>query len=110
MPAEAVRKPQLEATSPRLDAAALSRLLDGEHAELRHRVLRLLSGPRFAREKVHGIDTEAYRAQVLRWCRALAREGLGGLGYPAEHGGGGDVTAAVAAFETLAFHDLSLLV
>jgi len=95
---------------PRVDVPALTRLLDGEHAELRGRILRLLSRPQFALSRVSGRDTHSYRDRVLRWCRDLAREGLGGLGYPAAYGGGGDVTAAVAAFETIAFHDLSLLV
>ena len=33
-----------------------------------------------------------------------------GLGFPTEYGGGGDIGASVAAFETLGFGDLSILV
>ena len=32
------------------------------------------------------------------------------MGFPEEYGGGGDIGASVAAFETLAFGDLSVLV
>ncbi len=90
------------------DEGALTRLLDGEHRSLRERFRRLLSEPRFAH--VYGLERGAYRDQVLAWCRILAEEGLGSLAYPPEYGGEGDTGASVAAFEMLAFHDLSLLI
>jgi len=40
----------------------------------------------------------------------MASTGQTGMGFPAEYGGGGDIGASVAAFETLAFGDLSVLV
>src|SRR5690606_25613749 len=52
----------------------------------------------------------AYRARVHAWCRHLADEGLGAIGFPREFGGEHDPTKAIAVFETLALHDLSLLV
>jgi acyl-CoA oxidase len=61
-------------------------------------------------EPVREESTKAYRARVRAWCRTLAEEGLGSLAYPKDFGGAGDVTQAAAVFETLAYHDLSLLV
>jgi acyl-CoA oxidase len=40
----------------------------------------------------------------------MARTGQTGMGFPREYGGGGDLGASIAAFETLAYGDLSLLV
>jgi acyl-CoA oxidase len=40
----------------------------------------------------------------------MAGTGQTGMGFPKEYGGGGDLGASVAAFETLAFGDLSVLV
>ena len=40
----------------------------------------------------------------------MAATGQTGLGFPEEYGGGGDIGASIAAFETLAFGDLSVLV
>jgi acyl-CoA oxidase len=90
------------------DIAALTTFLDGEHRPLRERVRRLLTAPEFA--DLEEPDREAHRAQVLAWCHRLAAEGFGALALPREHGGGGDQAAFLAVFETLAHHDLSLLV
>ena len=40
----------------------------------------------------------------------MAATGQTGMGFPKEYGGGGDIGASFAAFETLAFGDLSVLV
>ncbi len=92
---------------PGFDPEAMARFLDGPAYEARQRVRGLLGDGRF--EVVAGLSTHEYRAQVSDWCRALAAEGLGALGYPAEFGGGDDPAAFIATFETLAFFDLSLL-
>jgi acyl-CoA oxidase len=55
-------------------------------------------------------ETSEYRAQVMEWAKALAAEGMTAPGFPKEYGGEGDPGANVAAFETIAFGDLSLLV
>ena len=90
------------------DAQALARALDDGHGELRRRILGLLSTEPFAYRS--GLDTAAYRRLVMRWLRRLADEGMLNLGYPKATGGRGDVAGGIAAFETVAFHDLSLLV
>jgi acyl-CoA oxidase len=91
------------------DVAAVRALLDGPHAALRDRVRSLLTEPAFAY-----LDPEtpkaAYRDKVLAWTRRLADEGLGALSYPAYAGGQGSIGAFIAAFETLAYHDLSLVI
>jgi len=91
-----------------VDPAALQRLLDGRHAAIRAEVREFLGRPSSAPYVGHSI--EEHRAQVLAWARELAADGRTALGYPVAYGGAGDVGASVAAFETLAFGDLSLLV
>jgi acyl-CoA oxidase len=93
---------------PSFSSIAMTALLDGERAALRRHVRQLLQEPRFARRRF--ATSADYRAQVTEWLGLLADEGLGGLSYPEEFGGGGDVGGYLAVFETLAFHDLSLLV
>jgi acyl-CoA oxidase len=90
------------------DPARLNAYLDGDALDVRRRVLALLASDAFA--YVDPRDTAAYRRRVLEWCRLLADEGLGALAFPEEFGGRADVASSIAVFETLAFHDLSLLV
>ena len=54
-------------------------------------------------------DTAAYRDQVFSWLKQLAERGLGKLAYPDDLSQV-DLGAFIAAFETLAFFDLSLVV
>lgn len=100
--------PEEEPVAAPFDVAGLAGFLDGPQRETRERLRRLLATPEFAYRSEPG--REGYRAQVLAWCRRLGEEGIGPLGLPREHGGGGDPAAFLAAFETLAHHDLSLLV
>jgi acyl-CoA oxidase len=90
------------------ETARLRRLLDGRHADLRDLVRAVLSGPGFSYRPE--LDRDAYRDQVLEWCRRLADEGFGALAFPAEYGGEGDLESFIAVFETLALFDHSLLV
>ena len=99
---------RVDEAPPAFDVAAMTRLLDGGHLELRQRLRSLLSEARFRR--VYGLDKQAYRERVLEWTRTLAAEGFGALPYPQAYGGEGDTGAQVAAFETIALHDLSLVV
>jgi acyl-CoA oxidase len=90
------------------DPLVLQRLLDGSYVEFRDQTREVLSRPEFA--PPIALPTKEYRAKVLEWARQLADEGLTAPGFPVEYGGKGDPGANVAAFETLAFGDLSLLV
>jgi acyl-CoA oxidase len=89
-------------------ADSLRALLDGPEAEVRDTVRQWLSQPGNA--PVVDLTREEYRAQVLAWARELAEAGGTAIGYPVEYGGQGEVGRSIAAFETLAFGDLSLLV
>jgi acyl-CoA oxidase len=91
-----------------IDSSALHEFIDGAHLQTRRQLFDLLGQERF--RYVDTRDTAAYRQTVLEWCEELARHGFGALAYPAEFGGADDVGRSIAAFETLAYHDLSLLV
>src|SRR5437763_3154883 len=110
MPAEAAPAPEHAPGPPRasVDAGALAMLLDGANRELKERVRTVLSRPSFAYRQE--LPRDEYRALVFRWLRVLAGEGFGLVGYPTEVGGEGNVAGGIAIFETVAFHDLSLLV
>ncbi|MGA5293795.1 acyl-CoA dehydrogenase [Streptomyces koyangensis] len=56
------------------------------------------------------LSLDAYRERVRELVVEMAATGQTGMGFPREYGGGGDVGASIAAFETLAFGDLSVLV
>jgi acyl-CoA oxidase len=90
------------------DPLALNSYIDADHADMREQVKALLSTRPFRRPVE--IDRAAHRQLVLKWCRMLADEGLSRPGFPKELGGGGDVGRAIAVFETLAFHDFSMVV
>ena len=100
----------MTATQPgvRFDSGALARLLDGRYGEGREQVRAVLRRPEF--RPPLSMPTAEYRERVMQWARTLAEEGLTAPGFPEQYGGMGDFGANVAAFETLAFGDLSLLV
>src|ERR671928_283370 len=95
--------------SATVDVAALQRLLDGSQADVRERVRDVLSRPEFTQISGSGIPRDEYRDQVLAWTKALAAEGGTGLHFPSEYGGEDSTAGTIAAFETTAFGDLSLL-
>ena len=99
--------PPVEPEAP-FDTDGMQRLLDGPHADLRNHIRTLLRDPTF--EYRDELGTDAYREQVLDWCEHLADQGLGALAFPDEYGGDGDMEKFIVAFETLAYHDLSLVV
>jgi acyl-CoA oxidase len=86
----------------------LRALLDGEYAEIRDRTRWWLGMP--GHEPVYDLPREEHRERVLAWIRELASEGDPAMGFPKAYGGQDAVARSVAAFETLAFGDLSLLV
>jgi acyl-CoA oxidase len=104
----AVSTPTAPRTDVRPAAETLQAFLDGEQAEIRNLTREWLSRPGNA-PKPH-LPLEQHRAQVLAWARELAADERTALGFPVEYGGQGSVDGSVAAFETLAFGDLSLLV
>ena len=99
--------PVVQAT-PGFDPAAMRRLLDGDQAEIKNRMRRILSQPAF--RYYAGTDKEGLREKVMAWMKEIARQGIGGLFLPKSVGGRDDVAAFMAAFETLGFHDISLVI
>lgn len=95
---------------PVVDAAVMRVVLDGPHGQVKDRVREHL--PRLV--AIAGDPAElsrsAYRQRVLEAVRHIADEGLMAAGFPAECGGTGDAAASVAAFETLGYGDLSVLI
>jgi acyl-CoA oxidase len=94
---------------PAVDASALRVYLDGEHREVREQVRAVIARPEFGKDP-EPLPTEEYRELVTDWTRTLASTGGPALLFPEEFGGLGRVGDAIAAFETLAHSDLSLLV
>ena len=90
------------------DVAAMTRLLDGEHALLRSKLRTLLRDPFFSHEP--GLTTAAYRERVFAWLKHLAAQGLGALSYPQSVGGQDDMEQFIVAFEMIAYHNLSLTI
>ena len=93
-----------------VDVPALTALLDGAYAEVRNLTRKQLVENAHVLDEVRELTREEYRERVLELVQDLARTGQTGLGFPVEYGGGGDIGASVAAFETMAFGDLSVLV
>jgi len=93
-----------------IDVAALTALLDGDHAEVRNLVRTNLAAYASILEEQEHLDRAAFRERVKEVVVEMAATGQTGMGFPKEYGGGGDVGASFAAFETLALGDLSVLV
>ncbi|MEM6785479.1 MAG: acyl-CoA dehydrogenase [Bacteroidota bacterium] len=93
---------------PQFDVAALQALLDGTYVDLRERVKTVLADPLF--DPMPVLDTAAARERALRWCKHLAAQGFGALAFPAYAGGENSIAKFIVAFETIAAHDLGLVV
>ena len=86
----------------------LQALLDGDDAAIRDKVRMWLDEPE--NEPASNLPMDEHRRVVLEWARSLTQEGDTAIGFPKEYGGEDAVGRYVAAFETLGFGDLSLLV
>ena len=95
---------------PAVDVPALVELLDGRYAEVRRLVRENLAEHAGILDDAERLGSHGYRERVLQVLRTMAGTGQTGMGFPVEYGGRGDVGASVAAFETLAYGDLSVLV
>ncbi|MET8925974.1 acyl-CoA dehydrogenase [Streptomyces sp. NPDC004623] len=95
---------------PEVDVPALTEVLDGEYAGIRDLVRTNLVTHASVLEEADELGVDAYRERVRELVVEMAATGQTGMGFPAKYGGGGDVGASIAAFETLAFGDLSVLV
>jgi acyl-CoA oxidase len=95
---------------PRIDVAELTRVLDGRYAEVRNLVRTNLAEQSAILEEAETLPRAEFRERVRDVVVEMASTGQTGMGFPEEYGGGGDIGASVAAFETLAYGDLSVLV
>ncbi|HMC70512.1 MAG TPA: acyl-CoA dehydrogenase family protein, partial [Mycobacteriales bacterium] len=91
-----------------ITAGALQRVLDGRWGWIRDEVRDALSDPLFA--PVFDLPLDEHRDRVLEQARALSKTPGPGYLFPKKVGGQAEVGAAVTAFETQAYGDLSLLV
>ncbi len=101
---------QTSYVTPVVDVPALTELLDGRNAETRRLVRKNLAEHAGILEDAERLSRDDFRRRVLEVLLLMAETGQTGMGFPKEYGGGGDVGASIAAFETLAFGDLSVLV
>lgn len=95
---------------PEVDVRGLAALLDGKYAEIRTLVRTNLAEYSDILEEAETLSRDDYRERVRELVVEMAATGQTGMGFPEEYGGGGDIGASVAAFETLAYGDLSVLV
>ncbi len=95
---------------PTIDVPALTSVLDGQYADVREMVRKSLAEHADILDQAIELPTLDYRERVLELVKLMASTGQTGLGFPTEYGGGGDIGASIAAFETLGFGDLSILV
>jgi acyl-CoA oxidase len=97
-----------EPKSSTFDTDKMLTILDGNRIKTKRKVRQLLKDPAFQ----VGIerDKDQHRLKILTMTQELAKQGYGGLAYPKEYGGSGDMSEYIAIFETLAYHDLSLTI
>jgi acyl-CoA oxidase len=105
-PHAAARPPERPADPTAVDR--LRRWLEGDRLATRLEVFEALAGPAFRRPVQPPPDE--HRDLVFRWLQELTRLGFGAAAFPPALGGRGDIRRAITVFETIAFHDLSLLV
>ncbi|HEX4189406.1 MAG TPA: acyl-CoA dehydrogenase [Marmoricola sp.] len=96
--------------APVVDVPALTALLDGTYVEVRNLTRKRLVEYAGVLDDQREMDRPAFRERVKDVVIELAGTGQTALGFPIEYGGGGDIGASIAAFETMAFGDLSVLV
>lgn len=95
---------------PEIDVPALTALLDGKYAEVRDLVRTNLAEYASILTDAEEMSIDDFRERVKDVVVEMAATGQTGMGFPEEYGGGGDIGASIAAFETLAYGDLSVLV
>lgn len=101
-----------EAASPEDAARALvgqlRDMLDGSRIDIRARVREWLS--KEENRPVYRLDAPHHRAEVRRRLRELAELGIGRLAFPGVTSDTANMGEFIAAFETLAYGDISTLV
>ena len=99
---------QQRATQHTFNIETLTKLLDGDEADIIRKVKAVIADPEF--RYIDPDDLSTYREKVLQWCRHLAQQGYGSMAYPKEYGGQADMASYFAIMEALSYHDLSLVI
>ena len=97
-----------EPKSSTFSPAKMLKILDGKREKTKRKVRQLLKDPAFQTGILR--DKDEHRLKILAMTKELAKQGYGGLAYPKQYGGSGDMGEYMAIFETLAYHDLSLTI
>jgi len=105
---EECKYPPVDRRKTAFDPQVMQQLLDGEFSEIRNLVRQLITKPDF--HYYDGTDVQVYRQKVLGWIKRIAEAGIGRIFMPRYVGGEENLPKFMAAFETLAFHDTSLLI
>ncbi|TMD64571.1 MAG: acyl-CoA oxidase [Chloroflexi bacterium] len=92
-----------------VEIGRLRAFLDGRWGSVREEVRGQIRASDLLRP-VHGLSVEEYRERVLEQARLVSQTTSARLFFPRAYGGEGDMGGALAAFETVALVDLSLLV
>ncbi|WP_114424447.1 acyl-CoA dehydrogenase [Nocardioides houyundeii] len=95
---------------PVVEVEGLTRILDGKYAEVRNLVRDNLVDYGDILSDAETLSGDAFRERVKEVVVEMAATGQTGMGLPKQYGGGGDIGASIAAFETLGLGDLSVLV
>ncbi len=95
-------------TSASFDVESLRRYLDGTHIEIKERIRKLLRDPVFAYANI--VEKDAFRKHTLDLVKKFGQQGIGGYAFPKKYGGQEVPGGHIAAFESVAFSDLSLTV
>ncbi len=93
-----------------IDVPGLTRVLDGKYVDMRTQVRELLPSYASVLEDAETMTRDEFRERVREVVLEIAATGAPGVGFPKEYGGGEDIGASIAAFDTLAYGDLSVLV
>src|SRR4051812_6921967 len=92
------------------DVEALTAYLDAPYPELAQRVRAEVARSANLLALQPTATREDYQRHVLDALHALIAGGSASVGFPPEHGGGGDIGGSIVASQNLAYSDLSLLV
>src|SRR5437868_9804750 len=92
-----------------VETGRLRTVLDGRWGSVREGVRAQIRGAELLRP-VQGLSVEAHRDRVMEQARLVSQTRSARLFFPRAYGGEGDMGGALAAFETVALVELSLLV
>jgi acyl-CoA oxidase len=100
--------PPIERGAGTFSPLSLQKLLDGSYSDIRNLIKQLISRPEF--QYYNGTDVAEYRNLVLSWTRQIADTGMGRIFMSRTVGGEENLPKFMAAFETLGFHDVNLVI